>query len=618
MLTRKFLSELPKEYNYKKSEWYMKISSDIFQSTRRLIIISLAFTALIPASFLIIDLSAGEHGFIINYSIPLSILILVFFWAIYFKSSRLITIIIISIAFAGFFLAAYLPNSRQVSLFIMIVFIPFSFQLTGLVKGALWSLFFLSAVTMTFLLSSFSVIPGWNLIFSQHHLVMIAISIIISFILLFFGQMQNEKHLGNLIKNLVFDAATGLPNKEAMIRCFPEHKGFILAIVRIQNFSELSSLFGYEIAEKILLFVAKALKGIAHRDGYRCFKLLGHEFGIIINENAKILEGRELDDFLNVLWFELQSIKLVERHQEFCPIYRIGAARVTADLTSDALSRADIALNMADKLLHNIYIYNEMSDDRKHVRRSSELYSILLDNIRNNLLKTVYQPVVDTVTGEIAWYEALLRIQKKDGHYESIYDYLPIARNTGLYNQVTKYVLNSAHAFIIKTGKDVSVNITLGDIIHPGFMEEVIRICEDIRDKKGNLIIEILESEELIEIDLSRKFIKTVQDLGCKVAIDDFGSGYSNFSTLLNLSIDIVKIDGLLMKSVEYDKNALSMIESIADFCHKAEKKIVAEYIENEHLHRVALINKIHFCQGYYFGKPENFNMTHLPCFSEI
>ena len=231
---------------------------------------------------------------------------------------------------------------------------------------------------------------------------------------------------------------------------------------------------------------------------------------------------------------------------------------------------------------------------------------MLLDNIRNNCLKTVYQPVVNTASGDIAWYEALLRVRKRDGSYESVYNYLPIAKNTGLYNQLTRFVLKSACEFIINTGNDVSINITLGDIIHPGFMEEVIRICELIRDKKGNLIIEILESEELIEINLSRRFIQAVQELGCLVAIDDFGSGYSNFSTLLNLPINIVKIDGQLMKSVQSDIHALSMIESIADFCHKAGKKIVAEYIEDEHMHLIALNNNIQFCQGYYFGKPED------------
>lgn len=610
MLNKIFLSKLPEEYDYKKSEWYIKLASDIFQSNRRLLIISYFFAAAIPAVFLFSDLADGETGYILNYVIPLVILISVLIFIFYSRSSRIIVSLTIGIAFAGFFLAAYLPKSRQVSIFIMIVFAPFAFQLAGLVKGAVWSLLFFLSVSLAFILSFFSSAVPWNLVFPEYHLLMVAMAIIIIFILLFSGQMQNEKHLSNLIKNLIFDAATRLPNKETMIKSFPVNKGFVLVIVRIQNFSELSSLFGYEIAEKILLFVAKTLSGIAQRDGYSCFKLLGHEFGLLIREDSQILSGQNVEDFLNVLWFELQSIKLIERDQEFCPAYRIGAAKIHADYTADALSRADIALSMADKLLHNIYIYNEMYDDRVHIRKSSELYSTILDNIRNDFLRTVYQPVVDTVTGETVWYEALLRVRTKKGAYESVLDYLPVAKNTGLYNQLTRFVLRNACSFIMKTGNDVSINITLGDIIHPGFMEEVIRICEIIRQQKGNLIIEILESEELVEIDLSRKFIKTVQELGCLVAIDDFGSGFSNFSTLLNLSIDIVKIDGMLMKSVVSDINALSMIESIADYCHKAGKKIVAEYIESREMHQVALNNNIHFCQGYYFGRPEYIDLN--------
>lgn len=604
MLNKKFLSNLPGEYDYRKSEWHLKLSSDIFANKRKLLIISYLFACFIPALFLIIDLSTGETDFIINYSIPLAVLAAGLIYVIFSKSSGPVFTITIAVAYSGFFLAAYLPMSRQVSLFIMLVFSPFAFHLAGLVKGALWSLFFFISVICAYLLSLYTPIQ-WNLVFSEYHLQMTALGMLTTFVLLLSGNRINKGHMINLAKILIYDAATGLPNKETMISSFPVKKEFILGIVRISNFSELSSLFGYEIAEKILLFVAKTLREIAVRDGYRCFKLLGHEFGIIIYEDSQILSGRSLNDFLNVLWFELQSNKMIDRDQEFCPAYRIGAAVIHADYTADALSRADIALNMADKLMHNTYIYNEKSDDRIHVRKTSLLYSILLDNIRNSSLKTVYQPVVDTVTGTTMWYESLLRVRKSCGEYESVFSYLTVAKNTGLYNQLTRFVLKNAHEFILSTGNDLSINITLSDIIHPGFMEEVIRICEDIKDKPGNLIIEILESEDLVEIDLSRRFIKTVQDLGCRIAIDDFGSGYSNFSTLLNLSIDIVKIDGMLMKSIESDKNALSMIESISDFCHKAGKKIVAEYIENSHMHQIALDNNIHFCQGYYFGKPE-------------
>ncbi len=604
MLRKKLLSSLPLEYNYEKSKWYKKISDDIFLNTRKIIIISIVFTSFFPLSYLIMDLISGESRYIINYVIPLLIFSLILLYEYFFKTTRIIIPLVLTIAYAGFFLAAYLPQSRQVSIFIMIGFVPFAFQIAGLIRGAVWSLFFFASVALTYILSFNNIIPHWNIVFSEYHLLMIFLAVIITFILLFSGALQNEKHLWWLIKHLVFDPSSGLPNKEAMINSFPSDRGFVLAIVRIQNFGELSSIFGYEIAEKIHLFVADTLKKIAQRDGYKCFKLLGHEFGILINEDSPILKGREISDFLNILWHELRSIKLFERDQEFCPIYRIGAANISSDNTNDALSRADIALNMADKLMHNVYIYNEESDDRMRIRQTSSLYSVLLDNIKNNNLKTVFQPIVDTLTGEISWYEALLRIRTNDGTYESIYKYLQIARNTGLYNQISRFVLNSAHKVIQDTGYDVSINITPGDIIHPGFMEEVIRVCEDLKEKKGSLIIEIVECEELIEIDICRNFMRTVQELGCRIAVDDFGSGYSNFSTLLNLAIDIVKIDGMLIQSVKKDAHALNMIESISDFCHKSGKAIVAEYIENDFAHNIAIQNRIHFCQGYYFGEP--------------
>lgn len=604
MLDKASRAKLPVEYDFKKTEWSIKLKAGLFSYKRKLVIISFLFTSLIPMAFLASDLISGYTGAVFNYLIPLSCMYLTLCFLLRMENVRFLVTAPIVAAIAGFFLSAYLPHSRQVSLFILIVFIPFVFHLTGSRRGIYWSTLFLVSVITVYILSLANILPEWNIRFAESQVSMVSISIIIMLIILYTGQVQREKLLGDVIRHLTFDDTTGLPNKDTMLHSFPEGRGFILAIVRIHNFSELSSLFGYEIAEKILLFTARTFSKIAARDGYSCFKLLGHEYGLIIPEKEEEFSVKEATVLLNALWFELQSIKFIEGEKEYCPSYRIGASIVDHLNKSRALSMADLALNMADRLQHTVYIYNSMSDDKIQMEKSSRMYSILLDNIKNGLLKIVYQPVVDTKSGKICWYEALMRVRQEDGSYESILHYLPLARNTGLYNELTRFMLKDVFYTLLTSENDVSVNITLSDITHPGFMEEVINMCEAIMGRGSNLILEILESEELVEIDLCRDFIRTVQNLGCKIAIDDFGSGYSNFCTILNLSIDIVKIDGALMKSVESDENALNMIESITSFCHKSDKLIVAEYIDNEYLHDIAMSYDIQYCQGYHFGKP--------------
>lgn len=604
MLDKDSRAKLPVEYDFRKTEWSIKLRTGLLTYKRTLVYISFLFAALIPAVFLVLDLISGYTGAVLNYLIPLICMCMIFFALLKVgKISYLITAPILT-AFAGFFIAAYLPHSRQVSLVILIVFIPFVFHLTGSRTGIYWSTAFLASATAVYFLTLTGILPAWNIHFAEYQVLMVAISIIIMLVILYTGQVQRENLLGDVIRHLTFDDTTGLPNKETMIHSFPGEKAFILAIVRIHNFSELSSLFGYEIAEKILIFTARTISKISERDGFGCFKLLGHEYGLIIPVADGVISAKNTGILLNALWFELQSIKFIDGGKEFCPSYRIGASIIEPQNRNKALSMADIALNMADMLQHTVYIYNALSDDKVQMEKSSRMYSVLLDNINKKQLKIVYQPVVNTKSGKICWYEALMRVMLEDGTFESIYNYLPLARNTGLYNELTRFMLRDVFSMLLSSDIDVSINITLSDITHPGFMEEVISMCETIRGRKSNLILEILESEELVEIDLCREFLKTVHELGCRIAIDDFGSGYSNFCTILNLPIDIVKIDGALMKSVESDKNALNMIESITSFCHKSDKLIVAEFIENEYLHGIAKDYDIQYCQGYHFGRP--------------
>jgi EAL domain-containing protein (putative c-di-GMP-specific phosphodiesterase class I) len=113
-----------------------------------------------------------------------------------------------------------------------------------------------------------------------------------------------------------------------------------------------------------------------------------------------------------------------------------------------------------------------------------------------------------------------------------------------VYEDITRIVLREAAEMLRVVNADVSVNIALADIVRPGFIDEVIRCAESVRDCPGSLILEILETEDICEVRSCLNFIGIARSVGCKIAIDDFGSGYSNFTCLLDVPVDIVKIDG--------------------------------------------------------------------------
>ena len=165
-------------------------------------------------------------------------------------------------------------------------------------------------------------------------------------------------------------------------------------------------------------------------------------------------------------------------------------------------------------------------------------------------------------------------------------------------------MLKRAGEIIQNTDLSISVNICLRDMLNSSVLERVSEITMLSRYSPGRLILEIVESEDIEDIDSCFEFISHVKKMGVLIAIDDFGSGYSNFSNLLRMGVDIVKIDGALIRRLEHDSDAAVLINGIVDFCKNAERRIVAEYVENSWIHNKLSELKINYCQGYFFGEP--------------
>jgi EAL domain-containing protein (putative c-di-GMP-specific phosphodiesterase class I) len=239
-------------------------------------------------------------------------------------------------------------------------------------------------------------------------------------------------------------------------------------------------------------------------------------------------------------------------------------------------------------------------------------FTELVTNREEETFRAVFQPVFGSGGTEISWYEALLRVKRPTGEYVSVYPYLAVAKSTGFYQFLTDFILRASADAILEYDVDVSINISINDIVRPDFILLVDEVYEKIRDKRGRIIFEILESDELVELDKCIWFIDYIARYGFKIAIDDFGTGYSNYCTLINLPIDIVKIDGSLIKKIKSDDNARTLVEGIVHFCRKANKKTVAEYVEDSGVFDSLKDLKIDYLQGYYLSEPAQ--IAECPC----
>jgi EAL domain-containing protein (putative c-di-GMP-specific phosphodiesterase class I) len=124
-------------------------------------------------------------------------------------------------------------------------------------------------------------------------------------------------------------------------------------------------------------------------------------------------------------------------------------------------------------------------------------------------------------------------------------------------------------------------------------------------EDRNRLVFEILESENLSDYDFLEEFVLKYKKLGVKIAIDDFGSGYSNFIRIIRLKPDYLKIDGSLIKNIDKDNNSYEIVKSIIAFSKTLNIKTIAEYVHSEEIFNLLLELDVDEFQGYYFGKPD-------------
>jgi EAL domain-containing protein (putative c-di-GMP-specific phosphodiesterase class I) len=149
----------------------------------------------------------------------------------------------------------------------------------------------------------------------------------------------------------------------------------------------------------------------------------------------------------------------------------------------------------------------------------------------------------------------------------------------------------------------VSLNLSAQDLINPDLADYLEHAIQD--NGMGKLMIfEILESEGIENYHAVSEFVDRFKSIGCRFAIDDFGSGYSNFDHLLKLNVDTLKIDGALIKNLPHDRNAQIFVKHICDFAHEMGISVVAEFVANEEIYKRVKEMGIDASQGYYFYEP--------------
>jgi diguanylate cyclase (GGDEF)-like protein len=417
---------------------------------------------------------------------------------------------------------------------------------------------------------------------------------------------QREQELDYLSK---FDALTGEINRGQLIKLlestleeavrFRASCGFLL--VAIDDLARINDAYGYDTADQVIAVVAKRLRSQL-RGGDSLGRYSGNKFGIIL-KNCKS------DDL------KMAADRLVAVVRDEVVPTSAGPVAVTVTIggltapryarhVSEILARAQETLDSAKAKRRSVFQAYQPNIERDAVRRENlragdEIVAAL--NERRILL--TYEPVVDARSREPAFYECLMRVQRRDGSLAGAQDIVPIAERLGLVrlldHRVAELVVNE---LIAAPTLQASLNVSPASTTDPEWWTGLAAMLRRHPGAAERLTVEITETAAIHDVDETRGFVARVKDLGCRIAMDDFGAGYTSFRNLRKLGVDIVKIDGAFVQKLARSADDRAFVQSVIDLARRLRLSTVAEWVQDEQTAEIVTAWGCDYLQGSLTG----------------
>lgn len=368
-----------------------------------------------------------------------------------------------------------------------------------------------------------------------------------------------------------------------------------LALFKIENYYDILSLFGEKISEEFEKQVYLHIKKLCN--GYEVFLLDNGEVGVFVNGNRILFS-----DFINFIENKLKKLnqKIVILDGISYDVFLIVSVAKFKNCFDDCKIGLEKLKNNNLSLINATGFYQ---NEKNKAKENLYKLNIIKNAINNDKVFCMYQPIINNKTLKTEKHEALVRI-KYENQILTPYHFLDIAKKSSFYTDITKIVLEKTIDFINNSNENISVNISSIDIEKTSVREEILRILKEYSYIAKRLTFELLESEEIEKNEEMKNFIKEIKNYGAQIAIDDFGSGYSNFIRLLNYEPDFIKIDGSIIKEIDKSKFAYNVAEIIVKFAKRNRMQTIAEFVENEFIFNKVKELGIDYSQGYFFSKP--------------
>jgi PAS domain S-box-containing protein/diguanylate cyclase (GGDEF)-like protein len=410
--------------------------------------------------------------------------------------------------------------------------------------------------------------------------------------------VQNKKELQ---KQLITDRLTKIYNRLKLKNDLLNASESTLILINVDNFKDINNLFGLYFGDQVLIYIANLLKEISTKYICNCYRISADEFMLLFDKDISIEEIKlVINEIEKILKAEIFS------HEEITFDIDLSYGVVQNNFSRDKnmlLSMAEIAMHTARKEHKLFDIYSRDNNLRKNYEHNFKWNKKLKLALEEKRINVFFQPIVNVKDNNIIKYESLVRYIETDGSIIGPNDFLDVAKRSKIYHKITQKVIEISSNVFRDRHETFSINFSIEDLLNEDTIDYLLNKVNEYK-LNNRVIIEILESEGIDNYIAVIDIIEKLKMNGIRIAIDDFGSGYSNFSYLISLDIDILKIDGSLIKDIDTNKSGQSIVKSIINFTKELGIKTVAEFVCSKEIYDLLKEMDIDYFQGYYISKP--------------
>ena len=424
------------------------------------------------------------------------------------------------------------------------------------------------------------------------------------------------KHTDTDSRDWLYDSQTGLMNRFALLSRLqsPEehdHKAH-LTLFRIRNFRLINEQYGYDVADDLLAQLSLYLK---NRMGdtfisldFSCYRVSANEVAVLLQTD---MPPRKVNKFMSRLSEDVENNPFFTSSQATDEInlsLSVGIASIFSS-TGKLLCKKEHLLIKANEARRHANESNHLTfwnGDLDHTQKQEDNLNWIVQikqALEDDDIFPYIQPYFDAKTGKCVGGEALIRARIK-GEIVGPAKFLDLIKQTQLYPKLTIKVLETCGQLLKNDPTShLALNLSVMDFKHYSTLKALRQFFRE-NDVAGRLILEITESESIQDYQWITSIVSEFREAGALLAIDDFGSGYSNLEKLIELQPDVLKLDGSIIRTIDVDPKLQILVRHINSLAHSLGIKTQAEFVHNQAVQDILIDMGVNYLQGFHLSEP--------------